>query len=96
MTGNYLINLDSEDEGQIFVSCAGGNSTTATFHFTRESAPEGYFFMEASVKGLVGGHSGDDINKKRANAIKLLARFLYQEQTKFDLRLSLMGFRENG
>ncbi len=89
MTGNYLINLDSEDEGQIFVSCAGGNSTTATFHFTRESAPEGYFFMEASVKGLVGGHSGDDINKKRANAIKLLARFLYQEQTKFDLRLSL-------
>lgn len=66
MTGNYLINLDSEDEGQIFVSCAGGNSTTAVFNFERENAPEGYFFMEASLKGLVGGHSGDDINKKRA------------------------------
>ena len=88
MTGKYLINLDSEDEGQIFVSCAGGNSTTATFRFDREQAPEGYFFMEASLKGLVGGHSGDDINKKRANAIKLLARFLYAEQAKMDLRLS--------
>ena len=88
MTGKYLINLDSEDEGQIFVSCAGGNSTTATFRFDREQAPEGCFFMEASLKGLVGGHSGDDINKKRANAVKLLARFLYAEQAKMDLRLS--------
>ncbi|QUB72044.1 aminoacyl-histidine dipeptidase [Prevotella multiformis] len=88
MTGKYLINLDSEDEGQIFVSCAGGNSTTATFRFDREQAPEGCFFMEARLKGLVGGHSGDDINKKRANAIKLLARFLYAEQAKMDLRLS--------
>ena len=88
MTGNYLINLDSEDEGQIFVSCAGGNSTTAVFNFERENVPKGYFFMEASLKGLVGGHSGDDINKKRANAIKLLARFLYAEQAKMDLRLS--------
>ena len=88
MTGDYLINLDSEDEGQIFVSCAGGNSTTSVFNFERENAPEGYFFMEASLKGLVGGHSGDDINKKRANAIKLLARFLYAEQAKMDLRLS--------
>ena len=88
MTGKYLINLDSEDEGQIFVSCAGGNSTTATFSFDREQAPEDYFFMEASLKGLVGGHSGDDINKKRANAIKVLARFLYIEQNKLDLCLS--------
>ena len=80
MTGDYLINLDSEDEGQIFVSCAGGRTTTATFALTREEAPDDYFFMEISVKGLVGGHSGDDIEKKRANAIKLLARFLYQER----------------
>ena len=80
MTGDYLINLDSEDEGQIFVSCAGGRTTTATFALTREEAPADYFFMEISVKSLVGGHSGDDIEKKRANAIKLLARFLYQER----------------
>lgn len=88
MTGKYLINLDSEDEGQIFVSCAGGLNTTATFTFKREDAPDGYFFMEGSVKGLNGGHSGDDIEKKRANAIKLLSRFLYNEQEKTDVRLA--------
>lgn len=88
MTGDYLINLDSEDEGQIFVSCAGGINTTATFCFEREKAPEGHFFIEASLKGLNGGHSGDDIDKKRANAIKIMARFLYMQQEKLDLRLA--------
>lgn len=88
MTGDYLINLDSEDEGQIFVSCAGGINTTATFRFEREKAPERHFFIEASLKGLNGGHSGDDIDKKRANAIKLMARFLYMQQEKLDLRLA--------
>ena len=87
MNGDYLINLDSEDEGQFFVSCAGGRSTIATFSVEREEAPAGYFFMEAAVKGLVGGHSGDDINKKRANAIKLLTRFIYVEMQKTDVRL---------
>ena len=57
------------------------------FKFKREDAPAGYFFMEASIKGLIGGHSGDDINKKRANAIKILGRFLYMEQSKMDVRL---------
>ena len=88
MQSKYLINLDSEDEGQIFVSCAGGINTAATFNYKREYAPQDYFFMEASVKGLNGGHSGDDINKKRANAIKIMARFLYLEQDKMDLRLA--------
>lgn len=88
MSGSYLINLDSEDEGQIFISCAGGLNTTATFTFEREDAPKDYFFMEASLKGLNGGHSGDDINKKRANAIKIMARFLYMEQQKCELRLA--------
>ena len=88
MTGKYLINLDSEDEGQIFVSCAGGQNSTATFTYTREDAPSDYFFFAGSLKGLNGGHSGDDINKKRANAIKILARFLYMEQDKMDLRLA--------
>lgn len=87
MTGSMLINLDSEDEGQIFVSCAGGRSTTATFKFAREHAPSDFFFIAISVKGLLGGHSGDDINKKRANAIKLLARFIYMENARHDIRL---------
>lgn len=88
MTGDMLINLDSEDEGQFFVSCAGGRSTMAEFDFVREDAPAGYFFMQGSVKGLKGGHSGDDIEKKRANAIKILGRFLYKEMEKYDVRLS--------
>ena len=88
MKGDMLINLDSEDEGQIFISCAGGKTTSVKFTFDREQAPEGYFFMKASIKGLKGGHSGDDINKKRANAIKILDRFLYLEQDKMDVRLA--------
>ena len=83
-TGDYLINLDSEDEGEIFVSCAGGRNTTARFSFKKVVAPAGLFFLRAQVKGLVGGHSGDDINKQRANAIKLLGRFLYQTINKYE------------
>ena len=67
MTGDYLINLDSEDEGEIFVSCAGGRNTTAKFSFKKVVAPSGLFFLRAQLKGLVGGHSGDDINKQRAS-----------------------------
>lgn len=88
MSCKYLINLDSEDEGEIFISCAGGCGTEATFNFAREDAPAGYDFILLSLKGLNGGHSGDDIEKKRANAIKILARFLYIEQDKLDLRLA--------
>ena len=84
MTGDYLINLDSEDEGEIFVSCAGGRNTSAQFTFQRETAPTGSFFLRGQLKGLVGGHSGDDINKKRANAIKILGRFLFMEMKKYE------------
>ena len=88
MTGKMLINLDSEDEGQIFVSCAGGITTEARFHFDREDAPAGSFFLKASLKGLTGGHSGDDINKKRANGIKLLSRFMYMMQERYGARVA--------
>ena len=84
MTGDFLINLDSEDEGEIFVSCAGGRNTSAKFTFQRENAPAGSFFLRAQLKGLVCGHSGDDINKQRANAIKLLGRFLFAEMQKYE------------
>ena len=89
MTGSYLINLDSEDEGEMFVSCAGGRNTTAQFTFEREEAPAGFFFLRGQLKGLTGGHSGDDINKKRANAIKILGRFLCQSMERYEgLRLA--------
>jgi len=88
MTGKYLINLDSEDEGQIFVSCAGGCRTKAEFDYQEEKTPAGMFFARLKVSGLTGGHSGDDIEKKRANANKLLVYFLYQTMQKTDLRLA--------
>ncbi len=87
MTGKMLVNLDSEDEGQIFVSCAGGQTIKVTFDFKREEAPKDFFFLEISLKGLNGGHSGDDIDKKRANAIKILTRFLFKEMFSYDIRL---------
>ena len=87
MTGDYLINLDSEDEGQMFVSCAGGARTTAYYDYTFEPLPAGYFAAKVYVKGLSGGHSGDDINKKRANANRLIVRFLCDEMEQTDLRL---------
>ncbi|MBP5770500.1 MAG: aminoacyl-histidine dipeptidase [Bacteroidaceae bacterium] len=88
MTGQMLINLDSEDEGELFVSCAGGCGTTATFRFTPEAPADGLFFLRLRIKGLTGGHSGDDIDKKRANANKLLARYLYDGMKEWGLRLA--------
>ncbi len=87
MSGTMLINLDSEDEGQIFVSCAGGVRTTATYHLSPIPASGGLHFFQASIKGLTGGHSGDDINKKRANSNKILIRLLATLQEKTNLFL---------
>ena len=77
ITGKVLLNLDSEDEGEIFVGCAGGLDTTAEFHYKDEPVCEGFGYETLFVKDALGGHSGDDINKGRANAVQLLGRFLY-------------------
>ena len=76
-TGKVLLNLDSEDEGEIFVGCAGGIDTTAEFHYTEEPVCEDFVLQEVYVKDAMGGHSGDDINKGRANSVQLLGTFLY-------------------
>lgn len=76
-TGKVLLNLDSEDEGEIFVGCAGGIDTTAEFNYKEEEIQEDFILQEIYVKDAIGGHSGDDINKGRANAVQLLGRFLY-------------------
>ena len=88
MNGDVLLNLDSEDDGELFIGCAGGANTTAIYPFPTEKAPQGWFFFRVSVKGLTGGHSGDDINKNRANANKLLNRFLVQTMQKYGMRLA--------
>ncbi len=75
--GKILLNLDSEDEGEIFVGCAGGLDTTAVFHHGYDDICEDFILEEIFVKDAMGGHSGDDINKGRANAVQILGRFLY-------------------
>lgn len=87
MTGKYLINLDSEDEGQIFIGCAGGVNTEIEFSYSEQEIDEGMIALHIVIDNLTGGHSGDDINKNRANANKLLARFLYSEMNKYDMNL---------
>ena len=79
ITGNTLINLDSEDEGELFIGCAGGLNTNAVFHFDKEKIREGYHTLQLKVEGGLGGHSGDEINKGRANAVQQLCRFLHEE-----------------
>lgn len=78
LRGTKLINLDSEDDGEIFIGCAGGIDTTATLKFVPTPTPNGLFGFRIAVKGLSGGHSGDDIDKGRGNANKILTRFLWQ------------------
>lgn len=88
LTGKYLINLDSEDEGEIFIGCAGGIDTIATFRYTMEAAPKNYVFFRVDVSDLLGGHSGDDIDKGRVNSNKTVARLLWDGMQSFELKLS--------
>ena len=89
ITGKTLINLDSEDEGELFIGCAGGLDTTAVFSYIPESLPADAKCFSVRIFNGVGGHSGDDINKGRANAVQLLARFLNDCLLSADFKLSL-------
>lgn len=88
LTGDVLINLDSEDDGEIYVGCAGGIDTTARFRYKTKETPEGYFAFSVNVSGLLGGHSGDDIEKGHANANKVLNRILWNMFREMDLRIA--------
>jgi dipeptidase D len=88
MTGEILVNLDSEDEGELFIGCAGGIDTIGHFNFKLKKPLEGSVCYRMSVNGLKGGHSGDEIHKSPGNAIKILNRFLWNATRKFNLSLS--------
>ncbi len=88
LTGKYLLNLDSEDEGEIFIGCVGGIDTIATFRYTMEATPKNYTFFRVDVSDLLGGHSGDDIDKGRVNSNKTVARLLWDGMQSCELRLS--------
>ena len=87
LKGEILINLDSEDDGEIFVGCAGGIDTTATLKVKTKDTPRHFFAFSVTVKGLMGGHSGDDIDKRRGNANKMLNRILWNMHKDLDLHL---------
>ncbi len=89
LQGSILINGDSEEEGRLFVGCAGGVDMNISFHYREdEPAPEGHVALRITLTGLKGGHSGVDIHLGRANANKLLFRFLKQAVSHCGLRLA--------
>jgi dipeptidase D len=88
LEGKILLNLDSEDEGEIFIGCAGGIDTLATFNFEKTEVPAGSVALKISVSGLLGGHSGDDIHKNRGNANKILNRIIIGLSAEIPLRIA--------
>lgn len=87
LEGDILLNTDSEQEGEVYMGCAGGIDGEMTFNITREAIPAGLVTRQLILKGLKGGHSGCDIHTGRGNANKLLARFLAGHAQELDLRL---------
>lgn len=88
MNGSILLNLDSEDDAEIFIGCAGGVDTTATFTYNRSFAPKDFLYFKISVEKGQGGHSGGDIHLGRANANKVLARFLFNLMKEHEVSVS--------
>lgn len=78
LSGNILINLDTEEEGEIYMGCAGGRTTIATLTYKTTPAPINYYWFKVSVSGLQGGHSGADIHLQLGNANKILNRYLWK------------------
>ena len=89
LKSRILLNLDSEDDGELFIGCAGGKDTVITLPFKKVRVPDNYKSYKISVSGLVGGHSGDDIQKGRGNANKILNRAIWNSSDNFGLKLSI-------
>ncbi|MEI8204955.1 MAG: aminoacyl-histidine dipeptidase [Bacteroidota bacterium] len=88
LKSNILLNLDSEDDGQLFIGCAGGKDTVATFNYKEDkNIPQGKAYI-INVSGLKGGHSGDDINKGLGNSNKILNRILWNASKECGIRIS--------
>jgi len=88
INGDILLNLDSEDEGELYIGCAGGVDTNAEFTYTEEKVPADSIAYKIEVKGLKGGHSGLDIILCRGNANKLMNKVLWNGFREHELRLA--------
>ena len=87
LKGRILLNLDSEDDGELFIGCAGGKDTNIVLPYLKEELADGFKSYRIDVNGLKGGHSGDEINKGLGNAVKILNRLLWEAANAFELRL---------
>ncbi len=87
LNGKILMNLDSEEDGALYIGCAGGQNTFVKFKFNLNDVPANTTAFEIKIAGLKGGHSGLDINTGRGNAIKLIARLLHELNYTFGIRL---------
>lgn len=85
--GKILLNLDTEDDDELSIGCAGGIDTNSSYTYTKETIASNSVGLEIIVNGLLGGHSGMDIDKGRGNANKILNRILYTLRKKFDFQL---------
>ncbi len=88
LKGRILLNLDSEDDGELFIGCAGGIDTLITFNYEKVNTEPDHQAFKVNVTGLKGGHSGDDIHKGRGNAIKILNRILWNAEKMHELRVA--------
>lgn len=88
--GEVLLNLDSEDEGELYIGCAGGIDINATFQYKEVAPAAGSVAVKVELKGLRGGHSGLEIDKGRGNANKLMIRFLREAVAQHGARLATM------
>ena len=87
LKASILLNLDSEEDGTLYIGCAGGQNTIVKIKYEQKDVPDNTSAIELKVTGLKGGHSGLDINTGRGNAIKLIARLLHELNYKFGIRL---------
>lgn len=88
VNGEILFNIDSEVDGAFTIGCAGGINTAGHFEYKADAVPEGTIAFKLTVKGLKGGHSGIEIHDGRANAAKIMNRFIYTVGPKFGVRLA--------
>lgn len=88
LKGDILLNLDSEQEGELYIGCAGGIDITASLEYKKEAPADGFVARKLTLKGLRGGHSGLEINEGRGNANKLLARVVHDLLVEFDCQLA--------
>ena len=88
LKGDILLNLDSEQEGELYIGCAGGIDITASLEYKEEAPADGFVARKLTLKGLRGGHSGLEINEGRGNANKLLARVVHDLLVEFDCQLA--------